>query len=678
MKTPKRIMSWTVIIGLFAGFVLLQSQPQIFSGVAQAESTIIPADASALIKDRELSPDDVTAALATYMPTGRYDDYVMFASGGHSGQLLVIGLPSMRLLRQVAVFTPESWQGYGFGVQESPIASPTEDMARTTRDQLRWADTHHPALSETNGEYDGQFVFINDKANGRVAVIDLRDFETKQIVDNPVVNNDHGATFVTPNTEYVIEGSQYAVPLGGEYASIDQYKEKYRGLVTFWKFDRQKGRIIPEQSFAMELPPYWQDLADAGKGVSEGWIFLNSFNTEMATGGIEQGNPPFEAGASQRDMDFLHVINLKKVEKVAQTDQVKVINGLRVIPMEISVKEGLLYFVPEPKSPHGVDVTPSGKHLVISGKLDPHVTVYGFDQILKAIEDKDYEGQDDYGIPILRFDAVKKAQVEVGLGPLHSQFDNQGYAYTSLFLESAVARWSVGDDKYQAPEKAWTLVSKIPIHYNVGHIVTAEGDTMTPDGHYMVSLNKWSVDRFLNTGPLLPQNLQLVDISKTGSKMQLLYDMPLGIGEPHYAQIIKADKLKTWEVYPEVGWDPKEQKKSEHASFESKVERDGKNVKVYMTAIRSHFDPEHINVKEGDRVTLYITNLERTLDATHGFTIADYNIAASIEPGETVTIEFVADKTGVFPYYCLEFCSALHLEMTGYLLVEPKSQNTSA
>ena len=629
----------------------------------------LPADVAKVIQERGLKPDDVLGAVSTFMPSGQYDDYTMFASGGHGGQMFVIGLPSMRLLRTIAVFEPESWQGYGFGVEETPLVNaPTGGDGKV----IGWADTHHPALSETAGDYDGQYLFIGDKSHGRIAVIDLRDFETKQFADGTLMHNDHGGCFVTPNTEYVIEGAQYAEPLGGVYAPISEYKEKYRGLATFWKFDREKGRIDIENSFAIELPPYWQDLADAGKGPSYGWAFMNSFNTEMATGGIEDGNPPFEAGTAQRDMDYLHVFNWKKAEELIQAGKFETKNGFKLITLKTAIDEGVLFFVPEPKSPHGVDVTPSGKYMVVAGKLDPHVTIYSFEKMKKAIDAKDFEGKDDYGVPILRFDAVKEAQVELGLGPLHTQFDNQGYAYTSLFLESAVARWTLGDDKFKAPEKPWTLVSKVPVQFNIGHLATAEGDTVSPDGKYLVALNKWSVDRYTKLGPLLPQNLQLVDIGKTGDTLKVLYDMPMGSGEPHYAQIIKSDKLKTWDVYPEIGWNTLTQSKSDKMATEGRVVRDGNNVEIFMPLIRSHFDPEHIEVTQGQHVTMHLTNLERTIDATHGFSIAGFNIAASIEPGETVTIKFIADKPGVYPYYCLEFCSALHLEMTGYLLVKPK------
>ena len=188
-----------------------------------------------------------------------------------------------------------------------------------------------------------------------------------------------------------------------------------------------------------------------------------------------------------------------------------------------------------------------------------------------------------------------------------------------------------------------------------------------------MALNKWAIDRFVNVGPLLPQKFQLIDISQPGTQMQLLYDMPIGLGEPHYAQMIKADKLHAWEVYPEVGWDPHTQAKSPYATLpgEERVERNGNTVEIFMTAVRSHFTPEQIEIKKGDHVIWHITNIERAKDATHGFALPGYNINLSIEPGETVTFEFDAVEDGVFSYYCTEFCSALHLEMTGYLLVQP-------
>ena len=483
------------------------------------------ANLAELMKARGLTEADVTAALKTYMPSGKKDEYYLFASGGHGGNLIVIGVPSMRILKYVGVFTPEPWQGYGFDEESKKVL---KGGRRAGRD-MNWGDMHHPALSETKGDYDGDFIFVNDKANPRIAVVSLKDFSTVQIATSELIQSEHGSTFVTPNTEYVIEASQYPAPLGGRYADISKFNEEYRGAAIFWKFDRQKGRIDPEQSWAVELPPYMQDLADAGKLDSDGWAFFNSFDTERAYGGNAEGKPPLESGASQNDMDYLHVFNWRKAEEVVKAGKTQPIAGMKVISLQTAIDEGLLYFIPEPKSPHGVDVTPDGKEIVVGGKLDTHATVYSMEKIKALIGQKKFDGKDPYGVPILNFKESIRGQCEIGLGPLHTQFDNQGYAYTSVFIETKVAKWSLKDLK---------VVDKIPTHYNIGHLAAAEGDTVNPDGKYLVAMNKWAIDRFADVGPLLPQNLQLIDIS--GDHMKVIYDMALGIGEPQHAVVIRA------------------------------------------------------------------------------------------------------------------------------------------
>ena len=634
-----------------AGCGSRKSAPQASGGTASALTD--------LMKARGLSEADVNAALKTYTPTGKMDEYLTFASGGHSGQIIVIGVPSMRILKYIGVFTPEPWQGYGFDDQTKAVLAGGKRGGR----DITWADTHHPALSETGGDYDGQFLFIGDKANPRMAVIDLADFTTKQIVTTELIGSDHGAAFVTPNTDYIVETTQYPVPLGGGYADpAKDYQAKYRGAAVFWRFDRAKGRIDPTASFAVEFPPYTQDLADAGKLVSDGYAFFNSINTEMAWGGNQEGQPSMESSYSKNDMDYLHVVNWRKAEELVKAGKAETIAGMKVLRLEVSTAEGVLTFVPEPKSPHGVDVTPDGEDIVVGGKLDTHGTVYSFRKIKALIEAKQFESKDPYGVPVLAFKDAIRGQVELGLGPLHTQFDGDGNAYTSLFLETVVAKWSVKDLK---------VLDKLPTHYNIGHLVAAEGDTIKPDGRFLIAMNKWALDRFNKVGPLLPQNFQLVDLA--GPKMQLLYDMPLPLGEPHYAQMIRADKLKVVDVY-EPGEDPISGEKSPHAveANKERIERKSDGVHVYMTAIRSHFTPDLIRVKQGDTVKLHVDNIEQAYDATHGFAINSYNINISIEPGEHADVTFIADKAGAFPMYCTEFCSALHLEMAGYLLVEPQ------
>ena len=608
---------------------------------------------------RGLTQQDLVAAAKTYTPTGGRDEFIVFSSGGQSGQIMVYGVPSMRILKYVSVFTPEPWQGYGFDEESKAIL----EAGKVDGRELHWGDTHHPAITETNGDLDGEYLFINDKSAPRVGVISLHDFETQQIVVNPILQSEHGGTFVTPNSEYVIEAAQYPGVLGRGYAPLSQFNEKFRGAVTYWKFDREAGRLDPSKSFSLELPPYSQDLSDAGKLVSDGWSFTNSFCAERYVGGIESGRPPFEAGCSQNDTDYLHVINWKKAEEVYKAGKVTMINDHPVISMETAIAEGLVYLIAEPKSPHGVDVSPDGKFIVVGGKLDTQASVYSFEKIMAAVEAKKFAGTDPYGIPVIAMEDALHTQVPLGLGPLHNQFDSKPcVVYTSLYVDSQVAKWDYCEGK---------VLDKISIHYNIGHLVAMEGESVNPAGKYLISLNKLAIDRFNPVGPLHPQNHQLIDIS--GDKMELLYDMPVPLGEPHYATAISAEKLKPLVRY-KYGTNSRTGDRHEGAvrPGQERIERDGTNVKVYMTAIRSHFTPEIVEVNEGDTVEFIITNSERAQDETHGFSVSTYDVNLSLEPGKTATAKIVADKPGAFSFYCTEFCSALHLEMTGYLMVKPK------
>jgi nitrous-oxide reductase len=631
-------------------------------------------DIGEIAKERGLSPDDVTRAVKTFVPPGKpdLDEFMLFSSGGHSGQVIVIGVPSMKIMKIIAAFTPEPWQGFGYGGDTEPLirAGTTKDGGGVSpeRPTLTWADTHHPAISETNGEYDGRWLYIQDRANGRIAMVDLRDFKTKEIYDIPNLQSSHGGCFVTPNTEYVHVSTK--TPTLKQGANIDNalenFKDSFRGYSTFIAINPQTGRFDLSRSFQVELPPYTQDLADSGKLVSEGWVFINSYNAEMAYGGNMEGNPPIEVGASKGDFDFMHAINWKKAEQIVATKS-KVINGMRVIPLEVATEEGILYLMPEPRSPHGVDVSPDGNYLCVGGKLDPHVTIFSFEKVKKAIESKDFEGHDVYGVPILTFDSVVDARIEVGAGPLHTQYDAEGHGYISLFLESAVAKFSLGPP-YFSGDKAFKLVDKVTVHYNIGHLVTMEGDTTKPAGKYLVSLNKWSVDRFPVVGTLKPQNFQLVDL--TGEKMQILADMPIGMGEPHYVQAIRTSRLKAWEVYP-PGTNPLTMQKDSHAITDGgeKIQRNGNKVEIWASVRRSQFKPDIWRLKNGDEVTVHLTSVETAPDATHGFAIPRYNVNVSLDPGEFVTVKFKADAPGAYAIYCTEFCSALHLEMQGWMMV---------
>jgi nitrous-oxide reductase len=576
------------------------------------------------------------AATMTYVAPGDLDDYYLFYSGGHSGNVYVGSVPSMRHIATIPVFALYPATGYGFD--------------KKTKEMLggyTWGDVHHPALSETKGDYDGRWLFVNDNANNRMARIDLRDFKTKQIL-GPIANVSglHGGSFVTPNSEYILAASRFSIPLPkGTAAPIEQYAEKYNGVVSGIAVKPDTGEM--SLGWQILMPPFNYDLGDAGKGPSEGWAFWTSYNSEKGIGKLE-------VTSTQKDRDYIAAVNWKEAEKVVQAGKTKDIGGVKVIDPKDN--PGVVFLIPCSKSPHGVDVSPDGKWIVGSGKLQSITTVYSIDKINAAIQAKNFSG-DENGIPVLNYDAVKEAEVNVGLGPLHTQFDNQGFAYTSLFVESAVAKWKLG---------SWDVADKIPVSYNIGHLATAEGDTVQPDGKYLVALNKLSHGTHLNVGPSQPESSQLIGIE--GDKMKLLYNA-FTEPEPHYAQIVKADKIKPVEVYP------KEENKDPNAVWdinEAKIEKSGTNVTVKTVLVRSTIYPNSIEVNQGDKVTIHLTNIEQTTDELHGFGLLEYNINVVVDPGETKTIEFTADKPGVFAYYCTNFCSALHQEMQGYLIVNPK------
>jgi nitrous-oxide reductase len=612
-------MSWSAAIALVALAVLSsQCAPREPEGARRSAST----------------SDMALAAQKTYVAPGDLDEYYMFSSGGHSGQVYVYGLPSMRHLVTIPVFTPYPATGYGF-----------DDDTKAMLGGLTWGDAHHPALSETNGDYDGRWLFINEM-NGRVARIDLRDFKTKQIFGPvPNISGNHGSSFVTPNSEYAMLSSRFSIPLPkGTYAPIDRYATEYKGMVAAVKIDPTDGTM--SLGFQILMPPFDYDIGDAGKAASDGWMFFTSYNTERATGKLE-------VTASQRDRDYIAAVNWRAAEQAVAEGRGDRIGGVAVLdPRKVP---GLVYLMPCGKSPHGVDVSPDGKYIIGSGKLAGITTAFNFEKVQTAIRNKDFTGEED-GIPVLKYESIRDAEVPVGLGPLHSQFGPDGMVYTSLFVDSAIASWRIGQ---------WEVIDKVPVSYAVGHLAAAEGDTVSPDGRYLVSLNKLSHGRHLNVGPSQPESSQLIDTSE--EKMKLLYDA-FTEPEPHYAQIVKADKLHPIEFYP------REENKHPLAVWDvndAGVTRVGNRVTVRIVATRSTFTPTSFEVNDGDLVTVAVTNIEQTTDELHGFGLLDYDLNLVVDPGETKVVTFTARK-GVYPYYCTNFCSALHQEMQGYLIVRPR------
>lgn len=502
----------------------------------------------------------------------------------------------------------------------------------------------------------------------------MQTFETEEIIEIPNSAGNHSSSFVTENTEYVVAGTRFSVPVPQRDISIAEYKGNFKGALSFIKVDPEHGHMNIE--FQILMPGFDYDLTHPGRGKSHGWMFFSTYNTEEA-------NTLLEVNASQNDKDFIAAINWKKAEEYIKAGKFKEMPSryahnvydesthIATSTMKKSVRvldpadlPGLVYFLPTPKSPHGCDVDPSGEYIVGSGKLAAALTVHSFTKMLKAIDEKKFDG-DKYGIPVLNFEAVNAGTVEQpGLGPLHTEFDGKGNAYTTFFISSEVVKWKLG---------TWEVLDRKPTYYSVGHLMVPGGNSQKPFGKYLVAMNKITKDRYIPTGPEVCQSAQLYDI--TGEKMELLLDFPT-VGEPHYAagcpaDLIKPNSKKFYRL---------EDNKHPYATkseAEAKVVRKGNDVHVYMTMIRSHFAPDNIEgIKVGDRVYFHVTNLEQDYDVPHGISMIGANTSELlIMPGQTETFVWQPTQVGVWPFYCTDFCSALHQEMQGYVRVSPSNSN---
>ena len=609
------------------------------------------------------------AAAKVYVAPGKYDEFYNFVSGGFSGQMSVYGIPSGRLLRVMPVFSVNPENGYGYTEETKP-------MLNTSHGFVPWDDLHHVQVSKTDGLYDGRWVFGNANNTPRIARIDLKTFKTVEIIEIPNSAGNHSSPFITENTEYVVAGTRFSVPpddINGD-VPINTYKQNFKGTLSFISVNKNDGKM--DIAFQVRVPGIDFDLSRAGKGASHGWFFFSSYNTEQA-------NTLLEVNASQNDKDFILALNWKKAEEYvkagrARKQAVKYAHNTysdithsatseiktEVLVLDSKEFNDLCYFIPCPKSPHGCDVSPTGEYIVGSGKLAALIPVFSFDKIQKAIAAKDFAGEYQ-GIPVIKYESALYGEVKKpGLGPLHTEFDEKGNAYTSMFVSSEITKWSLKDLK---------VLDRVPTYYSVGHLLVAGGDTKAPYGKYMIAYNKITKDRYLPTGPELSQSAQLYDIS--GDKMQMILDYPT-IGEPHYGQMVKADLIKN----NSVKFYKLAENKNPYVSMgekQTKVVRDGNKVHVYMTAIRSHLVPDNIEgIKLGDEVYFHVTNLEQDWDVPHGFAIKGQNNGELlIMPGETCTIKWIPDRIGISPFYCTDFCSALHQEMSGYVRVSPAGSN---
>lgn len=608
------------------------------------------------------------AAEKVYVAPGKYDEFYNFVSGGFNGQLSVYGVPSGRLIKILPVFSVHPENGWGYSEETKP-------MLNTSHGFVPWDDLHHVALSTTNGEHDGRWVFANGNNTPRVARVGLKTFRTEEILEIPNSGGNHSSPFITENTEYVIAGTRFSIPMGGADVPISSYKENFKGSISFIKVDPADGHM--SIAFQLRTPGFNYDLSRAGKGPSHGWFFFSTYNTEQAY-------TLLEVNASQRDKDFIMAINWKKAEEYIAQGKGKIekakyahntysekthsatsnmLNEVKVL--DISEYPDIAYFIPCPKSPHGTDVDPTGEYIVGSGKLAATMPVFSFTKIKNAIANKDYEG-DFNGIPVIKYEAALHGEVQKpGLGPLHTEFDGKGNAYTSMFVSSEIVKWNI---------ESLEILDRVPTYYSIGHLSVMGGPTKKPHGKYMIAYNKITKDRYLPTGPELAQSAQLYDIS--GDKMKLLLDFPT-VGEPHYAEALPASMIQNNSV-KFFKLEENEHPYVAKGEGQTKVERKGKEVHVYMTAIRSHLTPDNIEgVNVGDDVFFHVTNLEQDWDVPHGFAVKGANNAEIlIMPGETQTFRWQPKEAGVYPFYCTDFCSALHQEMSGYIRISAAGSKT--
>lgn len=606
------------------------------------------------------------AAAKAYVAPGKYDEYYNFVSGGFSGQMSVYGLPSGRLLRVVPVFSVDPEKGWGYSEETKP-------MLNTSHGFVPWDDLHHTELSQTNGEINGKWVFANANNTPRLARIDLKTFRTAEIIELPNSGGNHSSPFGTENSEYIVAGTRFSVPGDNDNGDvpISSYKTNFKGHISFVSVAPETGEM--KIAFQLRTPGVNFDLARCGRAKSHGWFFFSCYNTEQA-------NTLLEVNASQKDKDFVMAVNWKKAEEYLKAGKGKKVpvkyahnvfnestqTATSTIEKEVTVLDvaelkDICYFIPCPKSPHGCDVDPTGEYIVGSGKLAALIPVFSFDKLQKAIADKAFDG-DYQGIPVVKYEAALYGEVKKpGLGPLHTEFDGKGNAYTSFFVSSEVVKWNIKDLK---------VLDRAPTYYSVGHLCIPGGNTRKPSPKYLIAYNKITKDRYLPTGPELSQSAQLYDIS--GDKMELILDFPT-IGEPHYAQAAPADLIKNNGQLKIFKIAENKHPYAAKGESENKVVRDGNKVHVYMTSIRSHFSPDNIEgVKLGDEVYFHVTNLEQDWDVPHGFAVKGAaNAELLIMPGETTTLKWVPDRTGIFPMYCTDFCSALHQEMQGYIRVSP-------
>jgi len=567
------------------------------------------------------------------VPPGKIDDYYGFWSGGQSGEIRILGVPSMRELKRIPVFNRESATGWG-----------RDDWSKQLLKGRESGDTHHVHLSYANGTYDGRYIFVNDKSGARLARVRISTMETDAIVDIPNSQGTHGIFPQRHKTGYVFCNAEFRTPQENDGRDLDD-PTKYGALHTAIDGEEMKVK--------------WQVLIEGNLDLCatdyEGkYSFATCYNSE---GGVKLEQ------MMAADQDWLYVFNIAACEGAVTAGKTIEIgkNGVPVIDARGDNSATVLR-IPVPKSPHGVNITPDGKYAICAGKLSPTCSVVDISKIADAFAGK-----------IKPRDCVI-AEPEVGLGPLHTAFDGKGNAYTSIFIDSVLTKWNI-DKAIRAfgGEQVDPIIEKVDVHYQVGHTNASMSETKDADGKWLVALCKFSKDRFIPVGPLHPENDQLIDM--TMSPLKVVHDGP-AYSEPHDCVIVRRDLINPLKVMDRkdlrIEWLESLAKEDGVAMMNTnQVIRKGPHkVRVYMTSQAPAFGLTEFRVKKGDEVQVIVTNIDNVEDLTHGFCLCLHDVNMMINSQGSNSVTFTADRPGVFWYYCSWFCHALHLEMRGRMIVE--------